>query len=176
MGKHSCGGCTQPTPVVCVPGVPGCLLSVPTCGMLCCCCRLVLEASGEALAAAAPLHTVAPARTGVFVGISWTEYARMASDAGTGGWGSGMPPAHRVLSVGLQVACRVKRTSACSSAHQHSCPLVPARCACSRERLHRPGCGAECVPWPGGLPLCPQGARCGCGHRLLLLPCGNQFR
>ena len=47
-------------------------------------CRLVLEAAGEALAAASSLHTVEASRTGVFVGISWTEYARLAADMGTG--------------------------------------------------------------------------------------------
>ncbi|KAL4451846.1 hypothetical protein ABPG75_007508, partial [Micractinium tetrahymenae] len=45
--------------------------------------RLVLAAAGEALAGSTVLHAVPPARTGVFVGISWTEYARLAADAGT---------------------------------------------------------------------------------------------
>lgn len=44
--------------------------------------RLVLEAAGEALISAALHHAVPAARTGVFVGISWTEYARMAGEAG----------------------------------------------------------------------------------------------
>jgi acyl transferase domain-containing protein len=43
----------------------------------------VLEASGEALVAAAALDAAAVGRTGVFVGISWTEYARMAAEAGS---------------------------------------------------------------------------------------------
>ncbi len=47
--------------------------------------RLVLAAAGEALAGAPSLHAAPAARTGVFVGISWTEYARLAADAGTGG-------------------------------------------------------------------------------------------
>lgn len=44
--------------------------------------RLILEAAGEALAAAAPHHSVSAAKTGVFVGISWTEHARLAGEAG----------------------------------------------------------------------------------------------
>jgi hypothetical protein len=137
-------------------------------------CRLVLEASGEALAAVAQLHTVVPARTGVFVGISWTEYAHMASDAGTGGWGYAT---HSRCTACCQLA-RVKHASMCAqttpdlhACHPSACPLT-----CSRERLHRPRRGAECVPWPGGLPLCPQGSRRGGGHCLLLLPGGNQLR
>jgi acyl transferase domain-containing protein len=46
-------------------------------------CRLILAAAGEALAATGALHAASPADTGVFVGISWTEYARMAADAGS---------------------------------------------------------------------------------------------
>ena len=46
--------------------------------------RLVLEAAGEVLAAGAGLHAAEAARSGVFVGLSWTEYARLAADAGTG--------------------------------------------------------------------------------------------
>ena len=42
--------------------------------------RLVLEAATEALAGAGA--SLPPSRTGVFVGISWTEYARLAADAG----------------------------------------------------------------------------------------------
>ena len=45
--------------------------------------RLVLEAAGEALLASASYHSAPVAKTGVFVGISWTEYARLAADAGT---------------------------------------------------------------------------------------------
>ena len=49
------------------------------------CCRLVLEAAGEVLTAAkgAQGAVLPPARSGVFVGISWTEYARLAVDAGS---------------------------------------------------------------------------------------------
>lgn len=46
--------------------------------------RLVLEAAGEALGAGSGMHVAKPAQTGVFVGISWTEYARMAADTGAG--------------------------------------------------------------------------------------------
>lgn len=44
----------------------------------------MLEAAGEALGAGAGLHVAKPAQTGVFVGISWTEYARIAVEAGAG--------------------------------------------------------------------------------------------
>lgn len=44
----------------------------------------MLEAAGEALGAGAGLHSAKPAQTGVFVGISWTEYARMAAETGAG--------------------------------------------------------------------------------------------
>ena len=46
--------------------------------------RLVLEAAGEALVAGSGMHTAKPVQTGVFIGISWTEYARMAAEAGAG--------------------------------------------------------------------------------------------
>lgn len=46
--------------------------------------RLVLEAAAEALAAGGAAVASLAARTGVFVGISWTEYARLATDAGAG--------------------------------------------------------------------------------------------
>lgn len=44
--------------------------------------RLILEASGEVLAAGLPHHSL-PATVGVFIGISWTEYGQMAGTAGT---------------------------------------------------------------------------------------------
>ncbi len=45
--------------------------------------RLILEASGEVLAAGAPYHKTLPTQLGVFVGISWTEYGQLAGAAGT---------------------------------------------------------------------------------------------
>lgn len=45
--------------------------------------RLILEASGEVLAAGAPYHATLPTQLGVFVGISWTEYGQLAGAAGT---------------------------------------------------------------------------------------------
>ena len=67
-------------------GVPVCQASTDRCPSLppLYALRLVLTAAAEALAAGSTLQALAPAHAGVFVGISWTEYARLAADAGTG--------------------------------------------------------------------------------------------
>jgi acyl transferase domain-containing protein len=45
--------------------------------------RLILEASGEVLAAGNSYHATLPTQLGVFIGISWTEYGQLAGAAGT---------------------------------------------------------------------------------------------
>lgn len=75
--------------------------------------RMVLEAAAEALAAGGPAVATLAARTGVFVGISWTEYARLAADAGAGE---------------LEAGCWTctDEPAACQVSHHAPLPLLPA--------------------------------------------------
>lgn len=74
---HTSGRC-RPVPCDCGPSALHRIVNLSSAN------RLVLEAAGEALGAGVGLHAAKPAQTGVFVGISWTEYARMAAEAGAG--------------------------------------------------------------------------------------------
>lgn len=141
--------------------------------------RLVLEAAGEGMAAAAPHHAVPPAKMGVFIGISWTEYARMAADAGVpvtaytaqGAVVSVCPGMLRLLRPCRWLRClcmsalsaplptNARRHNLLFYSHPHTFPPL----------LFSSRCRACCVP------LRAQGGSSGGRHCLLLLTGGCQL-